>query len=782
MLRTIDRYVIREILPPLFLSLLIFTFILEILPVMDQLESLVSKGVSWPVAGRILLTLIPQALGLTIPMAVLVGLLIGLGRLSSDREAMAMLACGVSPYRLLRPVMIVAGVAGLATLWVMIRAIPDANQSFREITFEVISKQVESDIQPRVFYTYFPGWVLYPRDVPTGGGGWKDVLVADTRDAGNVVVYLARRGRLALDRAQQRVDMVLEDGTRYSQTAGKGEVETYRFPKELIVAIDPQSVFPRITLQRGVNEMRIPELRRQIEEKERAGLSPHPEILAIQQRFSFPIACLVFGVIGLALGLSVARESKVAGFVVGIAVIFVYYVLLYVSEALTKGHMLDPYLSRWVPNLILLPIGIAALVWRARWAQGRFPIPLPVGFAVVRPFWRRAPDAEAAQARPGPAPARGRSDRVRVVIRVPRMRWPGPGLLDRYVIRLYLRTTGLSFLALMGLFYISTVLDRSDKVFKGQATAGMLLQLLVFYTPQYVYFVIPIAALLSVLVTFGLLSRTGELTVMKACGISLYRAALPLVVLGLVWSAALFGLEQQTLARANRRAETLDSAIRGRPPRTFSTLNRRWVVGREGDIYHYGFYDPDRNALTKLAIYRPDPRTWTLASETHANEAIYRRGAWQATSGWEQRFSTDPPAWEAFDRRRLDLESPDYFETEQPVAEMMTVPQLRTYINELSASGFNAIPLSVELQRKLAFPLVTVVMTLLAIPFGTTTGKRGTLYGIGIGIVIALLYWVTGSAFAAIGKAGLLTPVLAAWAPNILTAGVAASLILRTRT
>ncbi|HEX7018635.1 MAG TPA: LptF/LptG family permease [Gemmatimonadaceae bacterium] len=782
MLRTIDRYVIREILPPLFLSLLIFTFILEILPVMDQLESLVSKGVSWPVAGRILLTLIPQALGLTIPMAVLVGLLVGLGRLSSDREAMAMLACGVSPYRLLRPVMIVAGVAGLATLWVMIRAIPDANQSFREITFEVISKQVESDIQPRVFYTYFPGWVLYPRDVPTGGGGWKDVLVADTRDAGNVVVYLARRGRLALDRAQQRVDMVLEDGTRYSQAAGKGEIETYRFPKELIVAIDPQSVFPRITLQRGVNEMRIPELRRQIAEKERAGVSPHPEILAIQQRFSFPIACLVFGVIGLALGLSVARETKVAGFVVGIAVIFVYYVLLYVSEALTKGHMLDAYLSRWVPNLILLPIGMAALVWRARWAQGRFPIPLPVRFAVVRPFWRRAPDTDAAPARPDPATARGRSGRVRVVIRVPRVRWPGPGILDRYVIRLYLRTTALSFLALLGLFYISTVLDRSDKVFKGQATAGMLLQLLIFYTPQYVYFVIPIAALLSVLVTFGLLSRTGELTVMKACGISLYRAAMPLVVLGLVWSAALFGLEQQTLARANRRAETLDSAIRGRPPRTFSTLNRRWVVGRDGDIYHYGFYDPDRNALTKLAIYRPDPRTWTLASETHANEAIYRRGSWQATTGWEQRFSTHPPAWEAFDRRTLHLESPDYFETEQPVAEMMTVRQLRTYINELSASGFNAIPLTVELQRKLAFPLVTVVMTLLAIPFGTTTGKRGTLYGIGIGIVIALLYWVTGSAFAAIGKAGLLTPVLAAWAPNILTAGVAAYLILRART
>jgi lipopolysaccharide export system permease protein len=84
-MKILDRYVIREILPPLFLSLLIFTFILEIPPVMQQLEQLVAKGVPWGVAGRILLTLIPQALGLTIPMALLVGLLIGLGRMSNDR-------------------------------------------------------------------------------------------------------------------------------------------------------------------------------------------------------------------------------------------------------------------------------------------------------------------------------------------------------------------------------------------------------------------------------------------------------------------------------------------------------------------------------------------------------------------------------------------------------------------------------------------------------------------------------------------------------------------------
>ena len=121
-------------------------------------------------------------------------------------------------------------------------------------------------------------------------------------------------------------------------------------------------------------------------------------------------------------------------------------------------------------------------------------------------------------------------------------------------------------------------------------------------------------------------------------------------------------------------------------------------------------------------------------------------------------------------------------ETAAPLAEMMTVPQLRRYIEELSASGFNVVPLTIDLQKKLAFPFVTVVMTLLAIPFGMTTGKRGTLYGIGIGIVLALSYWIVMGAFGAIGKAAGLAPVMAGWAPNILAAGSAAYLLLTTRT
>ena len=211
-------------------------------------------------------------------------------------------------------------------------------------------------------------------------------------------------------------------------------------------------------------------------------------------------------------------------------------------------------------------------------------------------------------------------------------------------------------------------------------------------------------------------------------------------------------------------------------------MNRQWVVGHDGSVYHYSYYNPERDEMTGLVIYRPDQRTWTLSSATFAEHVSWKHG-WQASSGWEQDFKSNPPTWTPFTQRTLEgLETPNYFKTEQPVADMMTVGQLRRYVDELSQSGANVVPLRVDLHKKLAFPLVTFVMTLLAVPFGVSTGRRGTLYGIGLGIVIALSYWIVISAFVAVGKGGLLPPALAGWAPNILVASAALYLFLTART
>jgi lipopolysaccharide export LptBFGC system permease protein LptF len=211
-------------------------------------------------------------------------------------------------------------------------------------------------------------------------------------------------------------------------------------------------------------------------------------------------------------------------------------------------------------------------------------------------------------------------------------------------------------------------------------------------------------------------------------------------------------------------------------------MNRQWVVGQDGAVYHYSYYNPERDEMTGLVMYRPDQQAWTLSTATFAERVTWNKG-WQAASGWVQDFTSSPPLWTPFASRTLQgLEGPDYFKTEQPVADMMTVHQLREYVGGLSTSGANVVPLQVDLHKKLAFPLVTFVMTLLAVPFGVSSGKRGTLYGIGLGIVIALTYWIVISAFVAIGKGGLLSPALAGWAPNIMVASIALYLFLTART
>jgi LPS export ABC transporter permease LptG len=708
----------------------------------------------------------------------------------------ALLACGVSPYRLLRPIGVLAALAALASGYIMIVAIPNANQTFREITFGVVSQRVETEIQPRVFYQDFPGWVLYAKEEPDPGEpGWKKLVVATT-DQGDQTLYFSAKGRLVVDREKRAVDLVLTDGTIY-RTAKPGDTDVTRFTSDLVLSLNPESVFPKVNLSPGINEKTMAQLRQDGLQKVKDGHSPHPEIIAIQQKFSFPVACLVFAVIGLALGLTVAREGKLAAFVVGTLIIFAYYIVMFLSESLTKGLMAQPtslttghyltmYLSRWVPNILLGAFGIVTLIWRARFIEGRLPFRIPAFVGGLLDRARRQEPAQqtrtAISGQTGGRPRGAGGQRPPVlVIRVPRIRLPSPGLLDRYISRIYIRIAGLSFLALLGLFHISTFLDRSDKIFKGKATVADVGQLLLYKTPEFIYYVIPISALLSVLVTFGLLSRNSELTVMKACGISLYRASLSVILLSLVFSAAIFGLEQKVLAQANRKAEVVDAKIRDRNPRVFDAMSRQWVLGRDGAIYHFSYFNPERQELAALRIYQPSTEGWSLRTQTTSERALYK-GRWIGQQVRTADFTTGKPRWMTYAERPLVLEPPNYFETEHPVAEMMTVTQLRRYVNELSASGVNVAHLAVELQHKMAFPFVTLVMTLLAVPFGVGTGRRGALYAIGLGIILALSFWIVTSLFVALGKSGILTPWLAAWSPNIIVCGAASFLFLTVKT
>ncbi|HXE79983.1 MAG TPA: LptF/LptG family permease, partial [Vicinamibacterales bacterium] len=196
-----------------------------------------------------------------------------------------------------------------------------------------------------------------------------------------------------------------------------------------------------------------------------------------------------------------------------------------------------------------------------------------------------------------------------------------------------------------------------------------------------------------------------------------------------------------------------------------------------------------RQQLNGLSVFGFEPRTPRLATRTYVSEATYTplgdgKGVWRGSEGWARAFAPDgtTKTFVTFPGRSLALEPPDYFATEVPEAELMTYGQLRRYIEDLRASGVNVTPQVVQQHRKLAFPLVAVIMTLIAVPFATTTGRRGALYGIAVGIVLAVTYWVATNAFGALGSAGALPPVLAAWAPNLIFGAGAVYMLLTVRT
>ena len=374
-----------------------------------------------------------------------------------------------------------------------------------------------------------------------------------------------------------------------------------------------------------------------------------------------------------------------------------------------------------------------------------------------------------------------------VVIRLPVLRLPAIRLLDVYVIKLALKVSVLTFVGLLGIFYISTFVDLSDKLFKGQTTGRMLAEFFYYKTPEFVFFIIPLTVLIGVMVTIGILTKNSELVVMQACGISLYRVAVPLVVLATAASWSMFLLQDRILPYSNRRAQALRHVIRGGTPRTFDVLNRKWLVARDGSIYNYTYYDPRRHELNGLSIYEFDQARGDLVRRVYVGSAGFVPASaqtWRSANGWVREFTkgTDLKAFVTFPSRDLKLEAPDYFATEAEEPDRMTYGQLKKYIADLASSGVNVVPQTVALYRKISFPFVTLIMTLIAVPFAVTTGKRGALYGIALGIVLAVVYWIAINAFSAIGSAGMMPAMLAAWAPNLIFGAGAAYLLLTVRT
>lgn len=794
--KLLDRYVIAEVLPPTFLGLLVFTFILLLQQITLLTGLLIARGADLPTVLRLFLNLLPSILATTIPMAFLLGVLLAFGRLAADSELIAMRAGGISPTRLLRPLGLLALLAATVNFYVLAYAVPEANQTYREIFYNLVVSKAKTGVKARVFVDdLIPGMVLYVSDIPADTGEWRDLLLHDNTVANRPRLILARQGRLVIDEGAKRVELHLEQGQLHTLDQTKpGAYELQRFRSgQFPLPFD--EFFPKIPLQKGDREMTLGELLDAAAAPPVKGQphEPHKLWVEIHKKFAIPAACFVFAGLGLGLSLGARREARSAAFGLSVAIIFAYYVLIRLGEQAGDNRMIAPWMAMWGANVVL---GLAAL--GLLWLNLREPAFDPLSPAHYLAWLPRLLPARADAA---PETAARRSGGVRavrqpqrpvarsgatVVLKVPRLGVPVGSRLDRYIAREYLGYFLLVLTSFWAIYTLTEFMDLFDDVQQNRVKGVVVLHYYLFHAPFIVHLITPVVVLVTTLVTFGVMSRRNEITAIKAGGISVYRAAVPVLGMGLLASGFLFGLSEFVLPEANRVAQRDFNVIKGRPPQSGTTFDKRWILGADGRFYNYDFYvdgpEPGQASLYGLSVYDVEPRQWQLADRFYSRRASWNGAVYELTGGWRRTFLPAPGYREFEQARTAQIEPPQYFRREDREPDTMGFAQLARYIDSLDSLGLDVTRLRVQLHRKLAFPTLGLVMTLIGIPYAFVVGRRGALHGVAISIVVAIVYWACLGVFEALGNNALLPPFLAAWAPNLIFGSVGVYLMLTLET
>ncbi len=791
-MRLLDRYLLREIVGPLGLGFLVYTFILLLDRLFDSAEMIIRRGLPVSMVGELLALAIPNILVLTIPMALLFGVLIAIGRLSSDSELVALRATGVSLLSLYRPILLLSTTLFLANTALMVWVLPWGNHELQLRRLEILTQNMSSQVQPRIFLDQWEDKVIYVFDVPEGGETWRGVFVADAVPSSRENrVTVAERGRLRVDRDGERVVLELVDAQVHEVDLTNPSSYHVASHQTLEMVLEDRFTSEQraeIVASKGVREIGLEELQ---EWKRDPGRSPRLQRLAeveIHKRFSIPFACIVFGIFALPLGFNTRRGGKASGFALSILVIVVYWIMLDTGEKSAEAGNMPPWLAMWTPNISLAAIGLFLLARRNR---DKSLLLTRVDRWIRRDLWGRVHffrrrREERAAARRSRRRKRERRD-THVVIRLPRLRLGFPTVIDRYVLKVFAGIFLLVLLSTLSIYLVADLTGKADEIMENDIGGEVVVAYYLYAMPQMFYQLSPIIVLVATLMSFAVLSKTNEVMAFKALGVSLYRLALPAVAAALGITAAATFLDWNVLPASNEQMARIEDRIRGREAvRTYRRADRQWLFGQDRYIYNYIHYDAQRESLQRLQVFELDPESYRLTGRLVAQRASYvRDGWWRFEDGWSRAFG----GARVTDYRRFEddvlghfPEDPEYFATEIRPPEQMSFAQLARYIDQVEASGQAVPELRVQLQSKVAYPAISLIMALVALPFAFRLGRQGALYGVGLSIVLGMVFLAIYAFFTTLGEAGALPPRIAVWSPNAVFGMVAVYLFLGVRT
>jgi LPS export ABC transporter permease LptF/LPS export ABC transporter permease LptG len=822
----LERYVFREVLSPSALGLVLYILVFLMNALFQMAELAIKKDIPLHIVLKLLSYLMPRILEMTLPMALLLGILIGIGRLSADSELIALRASGVSYRRVLAPVMFLAGLCFAASLALTLLADPQARYKQRRLmSQQLYSADLRREIKPRVFFEQVPGLLVYADNVYQEGDFLGRVFLHQTDAEGREVVTLAHRAQIGYSRKEGVVEFLLENGTNHTMTPG--EPESYQishFEKQRIVRGPDDTWRMKMGIlsrpaPRNYGEQSIQDLNGSIRQAD--ALEPGPTkdrvvgtILAeIHARFSLPFACLSLAFLGLPLGIANRRGGRGSGFSLSICVVIVYWLLSTSGQQMVREGRLSPWVGIWGPHVILLVLGTILFLTRER-SEGLNPAVLvPSRF---RRLFRGRPQAPAwSEAGPQNSGRPLGSKLWRTVVAlgaaligigaVLLTPFLAVGLLlvlmivsfsttlDRDILKRFLLILSGCIVSFFTLFLVYEFVGILDEMVERQQPITLALTYLAYRMPWILSQVIPISCLMAALLTYGLMSRFNEVTAVKAGGTSIYRLAVPVILATMVTSVLAYVNYDYVVPYSNQEYFRINDIIHGRSPRSYAIGDRRWVFGEGGRLFNFRNYVapalpslpalPSSGIFEGFSVYLLDPASFEMRGRLYARSAVRDATGWVLHDGWFREFGTTGETFERFAEKRYEFpENEGFFVKEWKKPEQMNFNEMRRLVHDLEQRGYEAQELKVDLYNKTSFPLVPLTLVILGLPFCFRMGRHGSLYGVAIAILLAGIYFLVFSATSALGGTGLMPAFLAAWAPNILFLGTGTYLLLKTPT
>ena len=782
----LSRAIFREVTSSALLGTVLFTFVLFLQRVGKLFEILVRSSAPPKTVGYLFSLAIPFTLTFTVPLGVLVGVLIALSRMSSDGEITAMRAAGVASRKVIAPVLTFATLATLITATASLWLTPYSTTKTYKILNQLVAAELTAEVQPRVFEEQFPNRIIYIGDlIPGAVTRWRNVFIADLtppeeqkkedHDRGEGPRITVASDAIAVpDVPHNRIQLSLQNGQTYEVGKDSNYFRTSASRgDQLLEATKPNEVKAK-----GFTELdTVPLYRLAYRDKT---LDPESLIQArieFHQRLALPPACFLLALVGIPLGVSSRKGGKSAAFVLTVALAFIYWMGLLGASGLAKQHKLPVGIALWIPNAVFALIGLVLLIRLEKPGDRDF-----VGWATdgIARLWGKL--AGTLSGAPSPSRPRGRTWRLFLV----------PLVVDTYVLYSFLFYFVVLLISFVLMTHVYTFFELLSDIVKNNIPMARVFTYLFFLTPQLIYDSAPISVLVGVLITFGILTKHNEITAFKACGISLYRLAIPVLLCSLLLSGGLFAFDHFYVPGANRKQDAIRKEIKGRPVQTYLHPERQWVYapGSHDDprIYYYKYLDPIQRVMVGPQVYELDPASFRVRKHIAAEKARWEPAlkAWIFENGWSRDFTGRQDKFDNFSGRATTFaeleEKPDYFLQEVFQDQQMNFEQLAAYIRDLQRSGIDTITLQVRFYRKFAVPLFALVMALISVPFAFFAGNRGAMAGVGVSIAIAISYWAISKLFEQLGDISLLPATLAAWSPDVLFAMAGLYFFTRLRT